>query len=229
MSDNVSKFKDKICILHYACSDFSKIPIKISVITLLEFKTKKFYTFSILKSSEEEMLKEFYLYIRDHTDNVFVGWNLKNDTYGLQVIERRYKQVIGSEVPIRLEHVFDLDSIFQEKYGSEYVSHGTFGKMYSLFSLNSVNLEYFIEGKREAELFDKEEIRKIEMSNICKVQGINNVLELFFANKLKIENGLKYKIQDFIDNNLLLKIIIVFITLLGGIGFILTVYSLINN
>ena len=61
------------------------------------------------------------------------------------------------------------------------------------------------------------------MSNICKVQGINNVLELFFANKLKIENGLKYKIQDFIDNNLLLKIIIIISTVLG---FIFAVYSI---
>jgi DNA polymerase elongation subunit (family B) len=217
------KVKDKICILHYACSDFSKIPIKISVITLLEFKTKKFYTFSILESNEKEMLEEFYEYIRTHNDNVFVGWNLKNDTYGLQVIERRYKQVTGSEVPIRLEHVFDLDSIFQKKYGSCYVSHGIFGKMYSLFALNGVNLEYFIEGKREAELFDKEEIRKIEMSNICKVQGINNVLELSFANKLKIENGLKYKVQYFIDNSLSIKIIMIVAALLGVI---LTVYSL---
>ncbi|MGA9188301.1 MAG: 3'-5' exonuclease [Methanosarcina sp.] len=101
MLNDISKHevKDKMCIIHYACSDFSKIPIKISVITLLEFKTQKFYTFSILESNEKEMLEEFYEYIRNHTDNIFVGWNLKNDTYGLQVIERRYKQVIGSEVP----------------------------------------------------------------------------------------------------------------------------------
>ena len=184
--DDLESIKNKICLLHYACSDFSIDPIKISTITIFEYTLKKAHTFSIIDSTEKEMLVKFFEYIKNYPEWVFVGWNLKSITYGVQVIERRYKQLLNEEIPFEIKPVFDLDSIIQEKYGTS-VSHGMYGKMQKLFEMNSINLTYFLDGKTEAELYDKNEIRKVEMSNDSKVQGMKKILDLLFEDNLKVE------------------------------------------
>lgn len=178
----------KICILHYACSNFQKTPVEISSIALVEYKDKKSHVFSRIEFSEKDMLVNFYDFLMEHPDYVLVGWNLKDITYGVEVIDRRYQQIMGEGAPIKCGKVFDIDGIFQNAHGHTYVSHGELGKMHSLFVLNEINVSHFINGKMEAELFERDDLRKIELSNVCKADGIKNVIKLSFDNKLKTEN-----------------------------------------
>lgn len=214
--DKLKSVKNNICLLHYACSDFSINPIEISTITILEYTLKKAHTFSIIDSNEKEMLVKFFEYINKHPEWVFVGWNLKNITYGVQVIERRYKQLLNEEPPFKINSVFDLDSIIQDKYDTS-VSHGIYGKMHKLFEMNSINLTYFLDGKTEAELYVKGEIRKVEMSNVSKVQGMKKIMDLLFENNLKVEFNKINKIYHFIKTNPLIGILIFVITIIGFI------------
>ena len=93
-----------------------------------------------------------------------------------------------------------------------------------MFEMNSINLTYFLDGKTEAELYVKGEIRKVEMSNVSKVQGMKKIMALLFENNLKVEFNKINKIYHFIKTNPLIGILIFVITI---IGFFIAIYTLI--
>jgi hypothetical protein len=41
---------------------------------------------------ETEMLDAFYAYLRQHQQQTFVHWNMRDKNYGFQAIEHRYKK-----------------------------------------------------------------------------------------------------------------------------------------
>ena len=83
--------KNNIYILHYSSSNMRKLPVKISSITLSKYNQDTPVTFSIASKSEKEVLSDFFEHIKNNPDKIYVGWNLKNITYGTQVLERRYR------------------------------------------------------------------------------------------------------------------------------------------
>lgn len=227
--ETLKRIKNKICFLHYSSSDMKKHPVKISAITLSEYGHDEAITYSRASKTEEEILSAFFKYIEDNPDKIYVGWNLKNISYGTQVLERRYKELLGKEPPI-IKNVFDLDGIIEERYGKKYIGHEPQGKLYNLLSLNNVSCIYFLQGKTEAELYEKNDFREIEMSNSCKVLGIKKILELIFDNKLKTNASLLWKINYKIDNSQFLKFLGFFFAVAGFFisffGLILTLYAM---
>lgn len=213
--------KHTICVLHYSSSYITKHPVKISSITFSEYGSNEMITYSMASKTEKEILCDFFEYIQNNKDKIYVGWNLKDITYGTQVLERRYKELVGEEPP-KIRNVFDLDGIIEERYGKEYIEHEPQGKLLNLLNLNNISCNSFLEGKVEAELYEKNEFREIEMSNSCKVRGIKRILELVFDNKLKTNINFLWKAAYKIDNSPFLKCIISLITI---ISFILTVIS----
>ena len=196
---SLKQMERKICILHYACSTIEKTPVKISSIALIEYHNNKSHIFSQVELDEKDLLGQFYNFMINHPDYVLVGWNLKNITFGVEVINRRYKQVMGMDAPTLSNKVYDLDEVFKNTYGHPYVSHGTLGKMHNLFILNNINVEQFLFGEAEAELFEQEGMRKIELSNVCKADGIKNIIKLSFRHKLN-RGCKKHKIVRVLDS-----------------------------
>ena len=221
----LKRMKTQICILHYSSSNMKEHPVKISSITLSKYDEDAPVTFSITSKTEEEMLSEFFKYIENIPDKIYVGWNLKSIIYGTQVLERRYMELLGEKPPI-IKNVFDLDGIIEKKYGKKYISHKPYGKLYNLLSQNKVSLIDFLPGKTEAELYEKNKFRKIEMSNSCKVMGIKKILELMFDNNLKTNASIIWKISYKIDDSPFLKVLGYFFAV---IGFIFGVIGLILN
>lgn len=214
--ETLRRIKNKICILHYSSSSLKEHPVKISAITLAEFNSNKSITYSIESKPEEELLSDFFGYVQSHPDKVYVGWNLKDISYGTQVLERRYRDLNRKEPPA-IKNVFDLDGIIEEKYGKKYVDHEPQGKLYNLLILNNISCISFLPGKVEAELYEKNEFRKVEMSNSCKVMGIKKILELLFDNKLKTNASFLWKVNYKIDNSPILKFTMFFLAVMGFI------------
>lgn len=225
----IERMKDNICILHYSSSNMSEYPVMISSITLLKYNQNTPVTLSIASKSEEEMLSEFFEHIENNPDKIYVGWNLKNITYGTQVLERRYRELLGVEPPT-INNVFDLDGILEKKYGKKYVSHEPNGKLHNLLKLNDISDKGFLSGKTEAAFYKKKEFRKIEMSNSCKVMGINDILKLMFDNKLNTNATIIWKTSYKIDNSPFLKVLGYIFAVMGFIfgfvGLILTIFLL---
>lgn len=177
--------KDRICLIHYACTDVSKIPIKIPCIVIAEYSKRIVKVFSVIEKKEEKaVLHDFYEYVSHNPNNIYAGWNFKDVTYGLPVIERRYTELFGKKPP-GISLVFDLDDVIEELYGKLYVEHGRFGKMHNLFTLNEISTLNFLSGKKEAELCEKGDIRAVERSTACKVHGMIGVLDLLLNRRLK--------------------------------------------
>jgi len=177
--------KERICLIHYACTDISKLPIKIPCIAIAEYNSRTVKVFSVVeKKDEKTVLHDFYDYVTHNPNNSYVGWNFKDVTYGLPVIERRYAELFGRKPP-EISSVFDLDDVIEELYGKLYVDHGRFGKMYNLFSLNDISTLNFLSGKKEAVLCEKSDIRAVERSTACKVHGMMGVLDLLIDGRLK--------------------------------------------
>lgn len=232
MSSNLEtlrRAKNKICILHYSSSYMKKHPVKISAITLLDYDNDESRTYSLTSKTEKEILSDFFDYVQNHPNKIYVGWNLKDISYGTQVLERRYKELEGKEPPI-IKNVFDLDGIIEERYGKEYVDHEPQGKLYNLLNLNNISCISFLSGKVEAEFYEKNEFRKIEMSNSCKVAGIKKLLELLFDNKLETNATLLWKVTYKIDNSPFLKFMVFCCSVMGFVislaGLALTLYTI---
>jgi hypothetical protein len=128
---------------------------------------------------------DFYEYVSHNPNNIYAGWNFKDVTYGLPVIERRYTELFEKK-PSGISLVFDLDDVIEELYGKSYVEHGRFGKMHNLFTLNEISTLNFLSGKNEAELCEKGDIRAVERSTACKVHGMIGVLDLLIDGRLTI-------------------------------------------
>ena len=210
----LERMKNNIYILHYSSSNMREHPVKISSITLSKYNQNSPVTFSIASKSENEMLYEFFEHIKNNLDKIYVGWNLKDITYGTQVLERRYRELLGEEPPI-INNVFDLDGILEKKYGKKYVGHEPQGKLYNLLELNKISCMDFLSGKTEADLYEKKDFRKIEMSNSRKVMGINLILKLMFDNNLKTNTSIIWKASYKIDNSPFLKVVGYFFAIMG--------------
>jgi len=192
--------KENIVLLHYACTDVSKHPIKVPCIVMAEYNNRNTQVFSTLDGNENTVLREFYNYVGRNPNKIYVGWNFKGVTYGPQILERRYKELFGKNPP-KINFVFDLDDVIEAIYGKLYVDHGDNGKMYNLFTLNDISTLDFLGGMKEAELCEKNDIRPVERSTDRKVRGMMNVLDFLISGDLKTTRTIKYnKLQKIINN-----------------------------
>lgn len=224
--------RNRIVVVHYACSDFYKVPIEISCIVAKEFVTGKTMSFSRTDGiSEKELSSKFYAYVQRNSEKIYVGWNLKDTTYGFPVLERRYRELFGKEPP-KIRQIIDLDGAIKEKHGRFYVNHGAHGKLHSLMVLNGLSTPGFRSGKEEIELHERKNFREIEISTNCKVSGIANILGLFIDSKLKTQIGVpmtiwgKFKAgAKKIVESTTVKIILLISAILAIMSFVMYLWS----
>lgn len=196
----LKKNASHLLIIHYSSSDIHNAPVKICCISTQDYNLKQTNTFSLREfSSETEMLKDFLNFVKQNQDKFYLGWNLKDSTYGIPVIQNRINQLIGNvKIPINNSDMYDLDTILEKKFGFNYVSHP---KLYNLAKRNNLTLINFVDGSEECKLFENSEYRKIEQSTNRKVRTISNLLTLLFANNLKVENqSISSKFRDLISS-----------------------------
>lgn len=196
----LKKNASHLLIIHYSSSDIHNAPVKICCISTQDYNLKQTNTFSLREfSSETEMLKDFLNFVKQNQDKFYLGWNLKDSTYGIPVIQNRINQLIGNvKIPINNSDMYDLDTILEKKFGFNYVSHP---KLYNLAKRNNLTLINFVDGSEECKLFENSEYQKIEQSTNRKVRTISNLLTLLFANNLKVENqSISSKFRDLISS-----------------------------
>ena len=197
--------------------------MKICCVSILDYNSKQTITFSLREfSSETELLKGFLNFIKQNQNKFYLGWNLKDSTYGIQVIQTRIDQLIGNEkIPINNNDIYDLDDILEKKFGFNYITHP---KMYNLAKLNNLTIIDFIDGSEECKLFEQSEHRKIEQSTNRKARSISSLLTLLFANNLRVEKqSLSSKFKDLISNPYFQLIIAITGILLTIFGIIISI------
>lgn len=178
--------------IHYASDGFyngSNPAPRISCIVIYNLKTDKGYRFSMkdhiernsLEQAEKLTLENFKL-VFDKIPNVsFIHWGMTSNGFGFKAIQARAKE-LGIELPvIQDENLFDLSSYVA------YIAEKKLSIKQVLWFNSLLIGDDYLDGKTEAEYFNKRKFEKIYYSVDLKVRGFADVVKLIKENKLKTD------------------------------------------
>ena len=184
-------------IIHYSCESFLNIQDgrtpRITSIAIQNVKTSQTESFSIHKIAEskgydyqtipekydeleKEMLDDFFDYIKNRSDCMYIHWNMRDINYGFSAIEHRYSALQGTAHRIVDSNKFDLANALTILYGKNYIGHNEFGRMFSLIKKNEITDRQILNGKEEAEAFDNKQYIELHQSTLRKVNCISDIL-----------------------------------------------------
>lgn len=172
-------------ILHYACSEFNKPDIEISSICVYKLESHApLKQFSRLDyPDEKEMLKEFWSFINE-VNPIIVGWNInKPNTYGLDVLKKRYNQLHGSEEITTLPEAYDLDFLLESEYN---LPRYDYSKLYYYAKINNCTLLDYQTGATELDLLRQNNFKTIDMSVQRKCAIIADLLVYYLDGRIKV-------------------------------------------
>lgn len=238
---NISSSKPNTLIIHYSCESFydikdGKTP-RITSICVRNFSSGQTYSFSIHKvaeikrieinqvdknydACEKEMLKNFFTFVKENSARFWAHWNMRDENYGFQAIEHRYR-VLGGKNPYILpdSKKIDLSRLLIDLYGTSYISHPRLEK---LVDKNNIAKKEFLSGADEAKAFQDKEFIKLHQSTLRKADILANILERILNNSILTNAkwqeiyGLNAKnIMDFVNNHPIIKFLTIISAILG--------------
>lgn len=205
---DISENPIKYLIIHYSCESFYDIKDgrtpRITSIAIRCLATAQTVSFSIHKIAErknllenieenydlleKEMLKEYFKFLKEHKDYLWIHWNMRDGNYGFHAIENRY-QVLGGKVNVLEDSKkIDLARLMVDLYGQKYIGHP---RLESLINTNHIGKKDFLEGVKEAEAFQNKEFIKLHQSTLRKVTVFNTIIDKLNDKTLKTESTLK--------------------------------------
>lgn len=195
---------NNICIIHYSCQNLGDnnegLSPRITSIAVLRINNSIMHSFSIHLVAEKvqiqreaiesnydflegEMLKNFYQFITENTDVLWLHWNMSNINYGFEAIAHRFEVLTKNQAKfIPDSKKINLSALISSKYGEDYVDHP---KMQQLMQLNGGVHRDFLSGKDEVEAFKRHEFIKLHKSTMCKVYFFGKSYNLLQDGKLK--------------------------------------------
>lgn len=232
-------------IIHYSCESFYDIKDgrtpRITSIALRYLDTAQTISFSIHKIAErkklieniqenydlleKEMLKEYFNFISDHSNYLWIHWNMRDGNYGFYAIESRYQVLGGRPKVIEDSKKIDLARLMVELYGLGYIGHP---RLENLIDKNNIGKKDFLKGAEEAKCFQNKEFIKLHQSTLRKVDIFNTIIEKLAEGTLKTNSKLQdiygltpQGIYEMISENWVIALIFWVITTIvsGIIGF----------
>ena len=82
------------------------------------------------------MLDAFYAYLRQHQQQPFVHWNMRDKNYGFQAIEYRYNVLGGEPFILPDDRKIDLSRLLIDLYGGGYIGHPRLETLLRKMTLN---------------------------------------------------------------------------------------------
>ena len=184
--------RDDCYFIHYASNGFyngSSPAPKISCIVIFNKKNNQGFRFSLKdhiqghskEEAERLSLENFKLLFDKYPNISFIHWNMTANGFGFNAIQQRAKE-LGVELPtISDENLFDLSSYVS------YIAEKKLSIKQILWFNSLLYGDDFLDGKTEAEYFDKGKYEEIYNSIELKVNGFVEIVDLIKDNKLKTE------------------------------------------
>lgn len=209
--------KHKYVIIHYACQNFQDdLPVKGDRITSIgilyaENCTVKLFSFANiakirdknlqnlneeeLNAIETEMLEDFFEFVRQNQDKIFIHWRMNNANFGFMSLENRYRLLGHTPFEISESNKLNLSLLMKEKYGENYatIEEVDFGKMYVLLKMNKLTDSKLLTGREEAVALMNHEYEKVDFSVCEKLNAFYTILDKAANNRLKTKSK---KIRD---------------------------------
>lgn len=253
ISDYVRK-KHNYIFIHYArqngfSDEYEKGP-RIAVIATMAAENEQYKVFSLKKSAdilgcdffllteneqdniEFNMLNEFFEFVKQNKDKIWLHWNMRNNNFGFAAIEDRYKKLGSKQQNYQQFHfeeskLINISVLLKKKYGSNFAKsvywNGILsGKMYDIFTLNHINDLEILNGLQEIKEYILKNINCIEQSVQGKLKAYKIIMEKTADNALKTRSKLLrdvygfniWGIAQYIQDNALLALIF---TIIGGV------------
>ena len=184
--------RDDCYFIHYASNGFyngSNPAPKVSCIVIFNKKNEQGYRFTLKdhlqghskEEAERLSLENFKLLFERYPNVSFIHWNMSANGFGFKAIQARAKE-LGVELPaIPNENLFDLSSYVA------YIAEKKLSIKQILWFNSLLYGDDFLDGKTEAEYFDKGKYEKIYNSLELKVNGFAEITTLIKDNKFKTE------------------------------------------
>lgn len=191
----VKRHPESFYIIHYSCQnlndDIDGLSPRITSIAINHYATEQTVSFSTHSIAEElhvprekvkerfddveyELLRRFYIFVRDRRDKYWIHWNMRNLTYGFEHLEHRYKSLGGNDAPvIPVERRLNLNDLLADRYGSDYAKHK---KLPSLMELNGGLHRDYLSGEEEPKAFENNEFIRMHKSTLCKTGFFSDVI-----------------------------------------------------
>lgn len=205
----VQKKPENFYLIHYSCQHLyedndGELSPQITSIAVSHFATEQTISFSthavaeILGIPREEvrerfseierrLLDDFYEFVKDRRDKVWIHWNMRNLTYGFEHLEHRFRVLGGQNPPIiPVERRVNLNDILSSKFGSDYAPHP---KLKGLMDLNGGTHRHFLSGKEEVDAFRSGEFIRMHNSTLVKVVFFHSAIRKLIKGKLKTAGG----------------------------------------
>ena len=194
---------DQVIVIHYSCESFYERPDgsspRITSIAVRNLESGQTTSFSIHQVAERKgysatalenhyneleklMLDEFYEYVKLHKLHLWLHWNMRDINYGFPAIVHRHKVLKGEPEEIDESKLFDLSRLLIAIYGNTYIPHP---RLVNLIDKNSISNKDFLDGKAEAEAFERKEYVKLHQSTLRKVNVLSDIVERTANGSLK--------------------------------------------
>lgn len=207
---------DQVVVIHYSCESFYDRPDgsspRITSIAVRNLESGQTTSFSIHQVAERKgysaialeqhygeleklMLDEFYEYVRLRNSYFWLHWNMRDINYGFPAIAHRHKVLKGKPEEIDDSKLVDLSRLLIAIYGNHYIPHP---RLVRLIEKNLISNKDFLDGKAEAEAFEKKEYVKLHQSTLRKVDVISNIVERAANNSIKTNSKTKDVYGDYL-------------------------------
>lgn len=211
--------EQSLFIVHYSCQNLNdnneNYSPRITSIAVIHVGSSTMHSFSIhliaevnkisrddihdhYDDLEKEMLAQFFSFISENDDGLWLHWNMSNINYGFEALAHRFKVLSGEDGKrISDSKKFNLSSLILAVYGKNCVEHP---RMASFMKLNGGEHRDGLSGKEEVEAFAAKEYVKLHKSTMSKVYWFQDMYFLLQNNKVVVHNkNWGYKINTFLE------------------------------
>ena len=216
-------------IIHYSCQNLNdnneNYSPRITSIAVLHVGSSAMHSFSIHLIAEVngiereaidgkydelecEMLKQFFEFVANHDDALWLHWNMSNINYGFEALEHRYKVLSQKDgKKIFDSKKYNLSDLLLSVYGKNCVKHP---RMASFMELNGGVHRDNLTGEEEVAAFAAKEYVKLHKSTMSKVYWFIKMYSLLKKNKVRVhKSNWKYKVNQ-LSEHPVMKILGVF-------------------
>jgi hypothetical protein len=168
--------------------------VAISCISFVDVGSGSDVTFSVIDRKEDgevHVLNSYFSYLGENPDARLVHWNMNKSEYGFRAIATRYTYLTGASAPNghAADRLYDLGGLVAARYGDEYADHP---KMYNLGKLNRFATTHVLDGKEEAERFERNQHGDIRRSIVEKAHMIAFLLRKLLDGTLETKGAGPY-------------------------------------
>jgi hypothetical protein len=245
----VKRHPDRFFIIHYSSEHLydeglQGLSPRITSVVAMHFSTRQTLSFALHVEAEtlgiardsivdqydrieRALLERFYEFVREHRTNYWIDWNMRNQTYGFEHLEHRYRLLTAHDPPvIPVEVRINLNDALQVRYGQNYAADP---KMPTLMRLNGPIDPRFMTGAEESEAFKNLEFIRMNSPTISKIEFFRFVIEGALHRRLRTGgNRFVDRIDKMLDSRWS-RVVLFLFGLLGGVLTLLNIASRIQG